>query len=70
MVQTTVFGRVLMAKMTLEFDNDDLDELVLELVKLRNRATKLMVRSENMVIDMQKMVDDMENFIHTNWPES
>ena len=55
-----------MAKMTLEFDNDDLDELVLELVKLRNRATKLMVRSENMVTDMQKRVDDMENFIHTN----
>ena len=55
-----------MAKMTLEFDNDDLDELVAELVKLRNRATKLMVRSENMVADMQKRVDDMENFIHTN----
>ena len=59
-----------MAKMTLEFDNDDLDELVLELVKLRNRATKLMVRSENMVTDMQKMVDGMENFIHTNSPKS
>ena len=55
-----------MAKMTLEFDNDDLDELVLEMVKLRNRATKLMVRSENMVTDMRKMVDDMENFIHAN----
>ena len=59
-----------MAKMTLEFDNDDLDELVLELVKLRNRATKLMVRSENMVTDMQKMADDMENFIHANGPKS
>ena len=59
-----------MAKMTLEFDNDDLDELVLELVKLRNRATKLMVRSENMVTDMRKMVDDMENFIHTNGSKS
>jgi hypothetical protein len=59
-----------MAKMTLEFDTDDLDELVLELVKLRNRATKLMVRSENMVTDMQKMVDDMENFIHANGSES
>ncbi len=59
-----------MAKMTLEFDNDDLDELVAELVKLRNRATKLMVRSENMVTDMRKMVDDMENFIHTNGPKS
>ena len=59
-----------MAKMTLEFDNDDLDELVSELVKMRNRATKLMIRSENMVADMQKMVDDMENFIHTNGPKS
>jgi hypothetical protein len=59
-----------MAKMTLEFDNDDLDELVLELVKLRNRATKLMVRSEIMVTDMRKMVDDMENFIHANGPKS
>ena len=59
-----------MAKMTLEFDNDDLDELVLELVKLRNRATKLMVRSENMVTDMKKMVDDVENFIHANGPKS
>jgi hypothetical protein len=59
-----------MAKMTLEFDNDDLDELVLELVKLRNRATKLMVRSEIMVTDMQKMVDDVENFIHANGPKS
>ena len=59
-----------MAKMTLEFDNDDLDELVLELVKLRNRATKLMVRSENMVTDLQKMVDDMENFINTNRAKS
>ena len=56
--------------MTLEFDNDDLDELVAELVKLRNRATQLMVRSENMVTDMQKMVDDMENFIHENWYKS
>ena len=55
-----------MAKLTLEFDNDDLDELVAELVKLRNRATKLMVRSENMVTDMQKMVDGMGNFIHEN----
>ena len=70
MVPAAVFGRVLMAKMTLEFDNDDLDELVAELVKLRNRATKLMVRSENMVTDMRKMVDDMENFIHTNGPKS
>ena len=59
-----------MAKMTLEFDNDDLDELVLELVKLRNRATKLMVRSENMVTDMRKMVDGMENFIHTKGSKS
>jgi hypothetical protein len=55
-----------MAKMILELDNDDLDDLVAELVKLRNRATKLMVRSENMVTDMQKMVADMENFIHEN----
>lgn len=59
-----------MAKMTLEFDNEDLDELVAELVNLRNRATKLMVRSENMVTDMQKMVDDMENFIHANGSKS
>jgi hypothetical protein len=55
-----------MAKMILELDNDDLDDLVAELVKLRNRATKLMVRSENMVDDMRKMVDDMEKFIHAN----
>ena len=59
-----------MARMTLEFDNDDLDELVAELVKLRNRATKLMVRSENMVTDMRKMVDGMENFIHTKGSKS
>ena len=70
MVPAAVFGRVLMAKMTLEFDNDDLDELVLELVKLWNRATKLMVRSENMVTDMRKMVDGMENFIHTKGSKS
>ena len=55
-----------MAKMILELDNEDLDDLVAELVKLRNRATKLMVRSENMVDDMRKMVDDMEKFIHAN----
>ena len=49
-----------MAKMILELDNDD---LVAELVKLRNRATKLMIRSE-------KMVDDMEKFIHENRSKS
>lgn len=63
MVSAALFGLVVMAKLTIELNESDLDDLIEELTEQRDKVTELWEDSRRLIHEMEDMVDKMKQIV-------
>lgn len=63
MVSPAIFGRILVAKLTIELDENDIDDLIVKVTELRDQATDLWEQSRRLIAEMDDMTAEMRQII-------